>query len=137
MVVDEALRATKRGLSLPPLGAALSIYLPPDVITPVILGAVLGWIYNRSVRGKPWGASAERMGVLLASGMVVGESMMAMVLAGLSIVLNSGSPLAVLGDDPTRGHGQAVGAAACAFLLAVLYPWVARLARRGVELLQP
>jgi putative OPT family oligopeptide transporter len=130
VIVDEVLRRTTRTLSLPPLGAAMAIYLPSDIIVPVIIGAVIGWVYERSVRDKPWGPSAQRVGVLLASGLVVGESLMAVLLAGLSIVTNTGEPLAVFGEDPTHGHGEIIGAAGCAFGLLALYLWTARLARR-------
>jgi putative OPT family oligopeptide transporter len=133
VAVDETLRRTTGKLSLPPLGAALAIYLPSDIITPVVLGAVIGWIYNRWVRAKPWGAPAERLAILLASGLVVGESLMAVLLAGLSIAANKAEPLAVFGDNPTGGHGEAIGAAGCVALLLGLYLWIERLARRGEE----
>ena len=44
VVVDELLRRTGR-YSLPPLGAALAIYLPSSVTVPVILGAFAGLAY--------------------------------------------------------------------------------------------
>jgi putative OPT family oligopeptide transporter len=132
VIVDETLRRTTGRLSLPPLGAALAIYLPSEVIAPVVLGAVIGWVYDRWVRAKPWGKSAQRLGVLLASGMVVGESLMAVLLAGLSIATNRESPIAVFGEDPTRGHGEAIGAIGCALGLVALYVSIERLARRSV-----
>jgi putative OPT family oligopeptide transporter len=133
VIVDETLRRTTRKLSLPPLGAAMAIYLPSDLIVPVVVGAMIGWIYDRQVRAKSWGPAARRLGVLLASGLVVGESLMAVLLAGLSIAINKGEPLAVFGADPTHGHGQIIGAAGCALGLLALYLWTARLARQGAE----
>ena len=133
VIVDETLRRTTRKLSLPPLASALAIYLPPDVIAPMVLGAVIGWIYDRRVRDKPWGKAAQRLGVLLASGLVVGESLMAVALAGLAITTNKGDPLAIFGKDPTGGHGEALGAVGCVIGLAALYSWTGRLARKGAE----
>ena len=133
VIVDETLRRTTRKLSLPPLGAAMAIYLPSDLIVPVVVGAMIGWIYDRQVSAKSWGPAARRLGVLLASGLVVGESLMAVLLAGLSIAINKGEPLAVFGADPTHGHGQIIGAAGCALGLLALYLWTARLARQGAE----
>ncbi len=130
VILDELLRRTGR-FSLPPLGAALAIYLPSDVIVPVVIGAVIGWAFDRVNRDKPWGEGAKRLGVLLASGLVVGESLMAVLLAGLSIAANKDSPLAFLGDDPTHGHGEATGAAGCAILLVLLYGWAGRAARKS------
>ncbi|HUO23961.1 MAG TPA: oligopeptide transporter, OPT family [Caulobacteraceae bacterium] len=133
VAVDETLRRTTAKLSLPPLAAALAMYLPSDVITPTILGALIGWAYDRWVGAKPWAGAAKRLGVLLASGLVVGESLMAVLLAGLAIVTGRGDPLAVLGQDPTGGHGAALGAAGCGALLIWLFLWIERLARRHTE----
>jgi putative OPT family oligopeptide transporter len=133
VAIDETLRRTTGRLSLPPLGAALAMYLPSDVIVPVILGALIGWAYERWTGAKSWGQPAKRLGVLLASGLVVGESMMAVLLAGLSIAEGKGDPLALLGSDPTGGRGVWIGALGCGVVLATLYPWIGRLARRGAE----
>ncbi len=133
VIVDETLRRATPKLSLPPLAAALAIYLPPEVVTPVVLGAVIGWLYDRWVRDKPWGAAGRGLGVLLASGLVVGESLMAVALAGLAIATNKGDALAVFGKDPTGGHGQVLGAAGCAIGLTALYLWTGRMAEMGAE----
>lgn len=129
VLLDEGLRARTKTLSLPPLGAALAMYLPTDVTSPVVLGALIGWIFNRWIKDKPWGLTGKRLSVLLASGMIVGESLLAVVLAGLSIAANKESPFAIFGDDPTHGQGEWIGALGCAAGLVALYGWVGRLAR--------
>ena len=133
VIVDELLKRMPGKLSLPPLGAALAMYLPSDVTSPIIIGALAGFAYDRWVANKPWAASGRRLGVLLASGLVVGESLMAVVVAGLSIVVNKADPLAILGSDPVHGQGKLIGALGCGILLAALYLWSGRLARRGAE----
>ena len=45
------------------------------------LGAVLGWFYNRWALTSKSPAFAERMGVLMATGLIVGESLMGVVYA--------------------------------------------------------
>ena len=50
VLVDELLRRTGR-FSLPPLGAALAIYLPSSVTVPVILGAFSGWVFDPDALG--------------------------------------------------------------------------------------
>jgi putative OPT family oligopeptide transporter len=137
VIVDETLRRTTGKLSLPPLGAAMAIYLPSDIIVPIVIGAVIGWVYDRWVRTKPWGEAAKGLSVLLASGLVVGESLMAVLLAGLSIATNKADPLAIFGKDPTGGHGELIGAAGCALGLLALYLWIARLAQRGAPRVGP
>ena len=49
----------------------------------MVVGAVIGWIYNRSVKSE----RAERLGVLVASGMIVGESLFSVINAGLIVAL--------------------------------------------------
>ena len=129
VLIDETLRARTAKMSLPPLGAALAMYLPTEVTTPVVLGAVIGWAYDRWMATKPWGSTGKRLSVLLASGMIVGESLVAVVLAGLSIATNKEAPLAVFGDNPTHGFSELIGAVGCIGGLAALYVWVGRLAR--------
>jgi len=74
VVIDEVLRRTKR-FSLPPLGVGMAIYLPSAVIAPVVVGAVVGWLYDRWAEKKTHGEAAKRLGVLTASGFIVGESL--------------------------------------------------------------
>ena len=46
VALDETLRATKRG-SVPPLAVGLGIYLPSSVTAFAVLGALIGWSYDR------------------------------------------------------------------------------------------
>ncbi len=46
IAVDEVLRARTR-FQLPPLAVGLGIYLPAATTSAAVLGAVVGWIYNR------------------------------------------------------------------------------------------
>ncbi len=116
--LDEILRMAKL-LRLPPLAVGLGIYLPMEATLPVVLGAVIGWIYNRSVRGE----RAERLGVLVASGMIVGESLFNVLNAGLIVAFNKDAPLAVVGSG---FPALAVGVLGFAGLIVVLYGWLAR-----------
>ena len=82
VIVDEVLKATSnRRLYLPPLAIGMGIYLPleADLLLPV--GAVLGWFYNRWALQSRSPEFAERMGVLMATGLIVGESLMGVVYA--------------------------------------------------------
>jgi putative OPT family oligopeptide transporter len=81
--IDEALKATSnRRLHLPPLAIGMGIYLPLEADLLIPVGAVLGWFYNRWAMGAKNPAFAERMGVLMATGLIVGESLMGVVYAG-------------------------------------------------------
>ena len=82
VVVDEALRrASGKRLHLPPLAIGMGIYLPLEADLLIPFGAVLGWFYNRWAMQSKSPAFAERMGVLMATGLIVGESLMGVVFA--------------------------------------------------------
>ena len=49
---------------------------------PVVIGAVAGWAYNRRVASRPDGEAAQRLAVLVVSGLIVGESLFNVALAG-------------------------------------------------------
>jgi putative OPT family oligopeptide transporter len=124
VIVDELLRTTKK-YSLPPLGVGIAIYLPAAVTLPVVIGAVIGWAYDRWVKTRPNGAAAQRLGVLLASGFIVGESLFNVALAGLIVATNNPEPIAVAPKD-FPDQTQWIGA--ILFLLATvgLYLWTQR-----------
>jgi len=82
VVVDEALKRLSGGrLHLPPLAIGMGIYLPLEADLLIPFGAVLGWFYNRWAVTARSPAFAERMGVLMATGLIVGESLMGVVYA--------------------------------------------------------
>jgi len=118
VLLDELLRLGKL-LRLPPLAVGLGIYLPMEATLPVVIGAVIGWIYNRSVKS----ARAERLGVLVASGMIVGESLFGVINAGLIVGFNKDAPLAVVGAS---FPADAVGVLGFVGLIVLLYGWLLR-----------
>jgi putative OPT family oligopeptide transporter len=83
VIVDEVLkRATNKRLHLPPLAIGMGIYLPMEANLLIPFGALLGHLYNRWAMRSRSPAFAERMGVLMATGLIVGESLMGVVYAG-------------------------------------------------------
>jgi putative OPT family oligopeptide transporter len=127
---DFVLKKVSRGrYSMPPLGVGLAIYLPSAVTTPVVLGAVTGYLFERAVGRHSWGESAKRMGVLIMSGFIVGESLFNVALAGLIVVSGKGEPLAIansLSEPQTMVVALVLGGA----MVGTLYRWAARSARR-------
>jgi putative OPT family oligopeptide transporter len=82
VIVDELLkRFSNKRLHLPPLAIGMGIYLPLEADLLIPFGAVLGWFYNRWALQSKSPAFAERMGVLMATGLIVGESLMGVVYA--------------------------------------------------------
>lgn len=125
--IDEILGFLKT-LRIPPLAVGIGMYLPTDVTTPVVLGAIIGYFYNRAVEKRENGEMAKRFGVLLACGFIVGESLLGILNAGLIVGTNNPAPIAIVGEE-FAGMARYVGVALFALLLFVSYLWVARQSR--------
>ena len=124
IAIDELLRLSGR-MRLPPLAVGLGIYLPASTTAPVVVGAIAGHLYNRWAARQPRAETAKQLGVLLASGFIVGESLFGVLLAGVIVVANTANPLALVGDWFTPA-ATIIGAVA--FIACVLgcYAWTAR-----------
>src|SRR5579884_4112211 len=133
IAVDEILRATTaQRAKLPPLAVGLGIYLPMSTTFAVVLGAIFGWLYNRSVARFPHADIARRLGVLLASGLIVGESLFGVLLSGIIVAAKgNGTPLALVGDSFLI-PSEIVGGIGFVVVAALMYRWVARLAKRAL-----
>lgn len=105
ILVDLALRRTSKA-SLPVLAVGLGIYLPPTIGMTLVVGAALGWLVDSRLQKRAIAAGQDpeayaevprRRGVLLASGLIVGESLMGILLAGLIGGTGKDAPLALVG----------------------------------------
>ena len=129
VAVDFALKAySKKKYSLPPLGVGLAIYLPSAVTAPVVVGAVAGYYFERAMRNKKHGEAASRLGVLVMSGFIVGESLFNVALAGLIVLTSKGEPLAIA-NSLSEAAGMMIAIAVGAAVVAGLYRWSANSAR--------
>ncbi|MCY7339762.1 MAG: oligopeptide transporter, OPT family [Sphingomonas bacterium] len=97
IIVDEILRKTGKG-SLPPLAVGMGIYLPMSLTLLIPVGATIGRIYNKWAESAPNPAFAERLGVLMATGLIVGESLFGVAFAAIVGATDSDSPLALTSD---------------------------------------
>ena len=122
--MDEILGAFKL-IRLPPLAVGLGIYLPMTATQPVVLGAVIGWFYDRAMDRRDNAEMAKRLGVLLASGFIVGESLLGVLNAGLIVATGEATPLALVGES-FAGPARWLGALLFAAVIAASYRWVSR-----------
>ena len=97
IILDEVMGKLKL-LRLPPLGVGMGIYLPMSLILPTVVGSVVGLFYDRWADRTANPEFARRMGVLTATGLIVGESLWGVVFAGIVASSGSDSPLALVGD---------------------------------------
>ncbi|MCY1272669.1 oligopeptide transporter, OPT family [compost metagenome] len=125
ILVDVVLRRSTGKASLPVLAVGLGIYLPPTIGMTLFIGSLLAWrleigLHRRALlAGVPEERYAEepkRRGVLLASGLIVGESLMGIFLAALIGASGKDAPLALVGagfEDTAQWLGLAVFLVVC------------------------
>jgi putative OPT family oligopeptide transporter len=129
VIIDEVLRATKRG-SLPPLAVGMGIYLPMALTLLIPIGALFGHFYDRWAKRSGNPEFAERMGVLLATGLIVGESLFGVVFAGIVAASNSDAPLALVKDF---AWAVPLGLVIFAAMVVGLYIWTRQQASSAPE----
>ncbi|QII86095.1 oligopeptide transporter, OPT family [Bordetella hinzii] len=126
ILLDQLLKRHCRVARMPVLAVGIGIYLPPSVSAPIVVGAVLAWVLDRllrrraQARGLPvaeYAAPARRRGVLLASGLIVGESLVGVLMAAVIGATQQDAPLALAGPGFAR-TAQWLGLAAFALVVA-------------------
>jgi len=134
ILFDEIMGALKL-LRFPPLAVGIAIYLPMSATVAIIAGALVGDLYNRYAARTKDPKRSERLGILAASGMIVGESLFGVAYAGLVVAAQSkliavgdrDAPLALVPADFTPAN--VIGFATFVGLAVALYWWMVRKAR--------
>lgn len=92
IIIDKILKGTQK-MSLPPLAVGIGIYLPPAVNIPLVIGGILKYIvmqhltkkYAKNSHKEEKLASCEQRDTLFASGLIVGESIFGVIIAGITV----------------------------------------------------
>lgn len=88
--IDESMKRSTLGWHIPPLAIALGIYMPLEITVPVLLGGLISFFASskadksREKLGLQFehiAQTASRRGILFASGLIAGESLLGIVLA--------------------------------------------------------
>ena len=113
IIVDVLLKKNTASLALPPLAVGMGIYLPPTLEVPLVIGSVIGYFLNKHLYARAEKRSPDHVeedveackhrGVLFASGLIVGESLLGVIIAMIIVfsITSGGSedPLALVGKN--------------------------------------
>jgi putative OPT family oligopeptide transporter len=123
ILLDATLGALKK-LRIPPLAVGIGIYLPMSATFGVGVGSVVGHWYDKRARSAPNPERAERLGTLVASGLIVGESLWGVINAGLIVGFAKDAPIGIVPED----FGPAPWLGLLGFVAAIvwLYGWMLR-----------
>jgi putative OPT family oligopeptide transporter len=127
IVLDELLRKTTKSVHLSPLAVGLGIYLPTASTLMVVVGAIAGWCYDKRAERRADPEGIKRLGVLLASGMLVGEGIIGVAIAALVAFSGKDSPLSLVSDGFAAQDAEILGAIVFVVMIGMLYRWVSRL----------
>ncbi len=129
IVVNEILSRSTKRFSIPPLAVGLGIYLPTQSTLMIVVGTIVGWLYERAADRAAKPDAAKQLGVLLASGLIVGEGIIGVVISAIVVFSGKDAPLSLVG--PSYGTaGIFVGGIAFVVIAFMLYRWVLRMATR-------
>lgn len=125
IVLDEVLKARGSNFRTPVLAAAVGIYLPLELMTPIFIGGVIAHLVERQLRRRGTSQAglerANRKGLLFAAGVITGEALMGI---GIAIPIVTSGRADVLALPPSLQFGESLGLV----VLAVLGAWLYRTA---------
>ena len=123
ILLDEILRRTTKHMHVPPLAVGLGIYLPTQSTLMIVVGAIVGWFFDRRADRTPKPEATKQLGVLLASGLIVGEGIIGVVISAIVVFSGKDAPLSLVGPAYETA-GIIIGGAAFVIIAFVLYRWI-------------
>ena len=129
IVLDAILSKTTKHMRVPPLAVGLGIYLPTASTLMIVVGTIVGYVFDRRADRTPNPEGTKQLGVLLASGLIVGESIIGVVISAIVVFSGVAAPLALVGAGYETA-GKIIGGVAFAAIAFVLYRWVLGMASK-------
>jgi putative OPT family oligopeptide transporter len=127
LILLDTLLGAMHKLRIPPLAVGIGIYLPMSATFAVVVGAVISHWYGRRARAAANPDRAERLGTLVASGLIVGESLWGVINAGLIVGLSNDAPIGLVPADFRLG--PYLGVMAFVAIIIWLYWWMLQRSR--------
>ena len=127
ILLDEILARTTRHMRVPPLAVGLGIYLPTQSTLMIVVGSVAGWFYDKQADRTARPEARKQLGVLLASGLIVGEGIIGVLISAIIVFSGKDAPLALVGPG-FETAAKIIGGLGFAVVALVLYRWIWRLA---------
>ncbi|MFC0316032.1 OPT family oligopeptide transporter [Gordonia phosphorivorans] len=135
IAVDEILKRTTANLRIPPLAVGMGMYLPMAITLIIPIGAFIGRAYDKwAERDVDDADRRKRLGVLMATGLIVGESLYGVIFAGIVAGTGDDEPLAL--PFIPEGYGdwaQLVGVIVFVALVVWLYRKVRSVASKPYD----
>ena len=130
IVLDAVLAGTTKSMRMPPLAVGLGMYLPTSTTLMIVVGAIVGWYFDRRADRTPKAEATKQLGVLLASGLIVGESIIGVLVAAIVVFSGKPAPLALVGDS-FENASVWIGTIAFVAVTFAMYRWIARVGRNS------
>jgi len=92
----------------------------------IVVGAIAGWFFDRAADRTARPDSAKQLGVLLASGLIVGEGIIGVVISAIVVFSGKDAPLGLVGPS-FETAGVFIGGFAFAAIGFLLYRWILRM----------
>src|SRR3954451_9238429 len=99
IVLNEILSRSTKRFSVPPLAVGLGIYLPTQSTLMIVVGTIAGWFFDRAADRTARPEPTKQLGVLLASGLIVGESILGVVISAFVVFSGKDAPLGLVGPS--------------------------------------
>jgi putative OPT family oligopeptide transporter len=88
---DQYLKSKGSEFRMPVLAVAVGLYLPFELDSSIFVGGVLAYLLTRATKSNKNIERGNNAGLLLASGLITGEALMGILIAGLTVgVMKSG-----------------------------------------------
>src|SRR4051812_48884968 len=97
ILLDAILSKSTKHMRVPPLAVGLGIYLPTASTLMIVVGTIVGYLFDRLADRTRNPEGTKQLGVLLASGLIVGESIIGVVLSAIVVFSGVAAPLALVG----------------------------------------